>query len=380
MSAFLFVSSFTGCSEKDGKMFGNRLYINMTKSSDELLFEESLETIVEERTLTIGVPHPAEREIRGTFVADPSLIDKYRSVYYNPDAIVLPEGMCTIEEPEAVILESSVESSPVTVRFEGIEKLDRSNVYVMPVALRNVTGIDVVESKTIMYYVFKGASLINVVADISKNYFRVNWKSDVKSLKTITVEALVRVSDWGNVEGQKSEEMSTLFGIEGNFLVRMGDQGFPNNQIQLVNPNGNFPNGNVELGLPVDEWVHIAVVWDATTGDRIIYHNGEPVASDSKAKGSVNLSGGNNGCFIGRAWNNERWLNGNISELRVWSVQRTPEEIATYMYKVAPESDGLIAYWKFNEGAGEDIRDYTGHGNDVKAANELTWNKVSLPE
>lgn len=101
----------------------------------------------------------------------------------------------------------------------------------------------------------------------------------------------------------------------------------------MVNPNGNFPEGNSALGLPTNEWVHVAVVWDATTGDRIIYTNGEEVARDQEAAGRVSLLGGSNGCFIGRAYNDERWLEGDISEVRIWNVQRTQEEIASHFMK-----------------------------------------------
>lgn len=58
----------------------------------------------------------------------------------------------------------------------------------------------------------------------------------------------------------------------------------------------------------------------------------DKVARDSKASGTVNLTNGD--CYVGKAWNDDRWLDGEISELRVWSIQRTPEQIASSMYDV----------------------------------------------
>ncbi len=49
-------------------------------------------------------------------------------------------------------------------------------------------------------------------------------------------------------------------------------------------------------------------------------------------------------------------------------------------YFVDPASDGLVAYWKFNEGSGNVIADRTGNGNDAKAVNAVVWRKVALPE
>lgn len=109
-----------------------------------------------------------------------------------------------------------------------------------------------------------------------------------------------------------------------------------------------------------------------------MYTNGQEVARDSKASGTVNLTNGE--CYVGKAWNDDRWLDGEISELRVWSVQRTPEQIASSMYEVDPSTEGLVAYWKFNEGAGKQVKDYTANGNNITAKNDLTWTKVSLPE
>ena len=60
----------------------------------------------------------------------------------------------------------------------------------------------------------------------------------------------------------------------------------------------------------------------------------------------------------------------------------TPEEINApdHFYQVAAASDGLVAYWKFDEGAGKTIKDQTSYGNDLTVEKELKWVNVSLPE
>lgn len=42
------------------------------------------------------------------------------------------------------------------------------------------------------------------------------------------------------------------------------------------------------------------------------------------------------------------------------------------MYDVDPQTTGLKAYWKFNEGKG-DTKDYTENGNDAKAYTKAIW-------
>ena len=50
----------------------------------------------------------------------------------------------------------------------------------------------------------------------------------------------------------------------------------------------------------------------------------------------------------------------------------------TNFYAVDPSSEGLIAYWKFDEGVGGAIKDYTQNGNDGTALTDLEWVEVEL--
>lgn len=112
-------------------------------------------------------------------------------------------------------------------------------------------------------------------------------------------------------------------------------------------------------------------------GERSYYKNGEKVYSDNSATRAIDLS---SSCYIGYSWEPGRWLPGEISEVRVWNVARTAEEIASNPYMVDPHSEGLIAYWKFNEGTGSKIIDHTGNGNDLTGNTTPTWINVELPE
>ena len=373
-----------GCKTNDDlneHHFDNKVFVDMTEPISNFVFKNT-ESSSASQDLYLATALEAETAVTGRFVAAPSKVSDYNEMY-GEEAHALPDDKCVIESPVATIDAGGTKSNPVTVSFVNLETLNRDSVYVMPVEVTDVTGTALLASKKTAYFVFEGASLINVVADIAENYFPVNWKTPdlVSDMSTITVEALIRVRDFGNVGGKKGENMSSIFGIEGEFLIRIGDSGFPENQVQLVTPNGNFPEGNSSLGLPTNEWVHVAVVWDATTGDRIIYTNGEEIAHDQKASGTIDISEtGEDGCYIGRAYNDERWLEGEIAELRIWNVQRTPEEIASHFYEVDPASEGLVTYWKFDDGTGKVVKDHTANGNDVTANGDLVWTPVALPE
>ena len=56
------------------------------------------------------------------------------------------------------------------------------------------------------------------------------------------------------------------------------------------------------------------------------------------------------------------------------------EEIrGNHFYYVDPKSEGLVAYWKFDEGQGVSITDYANE-NNLTANKDLIWKPLELPE
>ncbi len=80
---------------------------------------------------------------------------------------------------------------------------------------------------------------------------------------------------------------------------------------------------------------------------------------------------------------------GLIEEMRIWKVVRTPDQIKAGMRAddgraasgfnkpgVDKDDTNLVAYWKFDEGAGYTVHDVTGHGHDLIMAEPPTWSVV----
>lgn len=374
--AFLALASviFSGCKNddiNDEHHYDNKLYVSSTPVCDDLLIKPNISEA--SREITYRLAAPAAQDINISFDAIPSKTAAYNLIY-NDNAEALDAKYYEIPNKTATIKAGDISSDNILIQFKNTNELDKSKRYVLPVTIISASNIDILESARTAYFIFKGAALINVVANIKKMFFPINWSSDVKNLATVTVEALVRSKDW--TDG-RDNALSTVFGVEGHFLVRIGDADRPRDQLQAAFPGGNFPQPNQVAGLPVNEWVHIAVVYDTTTKERIYYKDGVQVYKDNATSGTVDLS---YNCYIGKAYDDTRWLPGEISEVRIWSIQRTAEEIANNPYEVDPASEGLIAYWKFNEGAGSAIHDHTEHGNDIVTAGEPTWIPVEIPK
>ena len=151
-----------------------------------------------------------------------------------------------------------------------------------------------------------------------------------------------------------------------------------------------------DVGDPVkDEWVHIAWVWEggdpeAVDSDNVkIYQNGVLSGTFSANIGARKKSAYTNPPEIlpeGNFWplaigegvhgfspNNyltgdvkiqsTPWL-GNISEMRIWNVSRSAEDIANNRRKRLTGSEpGLVSYYKFNEGTGSIAKDYNTSRN-----------------
>jgi len=353
----------------DEHHYDNKVFVTSQQVRDDLLIKETISEAT--RSISYRLADPLDKEVNISFDAAPQLTAAY-NLAFNDNAQVLTTDYYEIPVKSVTIKAGDISSDDVVVNFKNTNRLDKSRRYVLPVTITDA-DIEVLDSKRTAYFIFKGAALINVVANIEKIYFPISWKTNMSNVNAITVEALLRSDDW---EGGRDNALSSIFGIEGRFLLRIGDADRPRDQLQCVAPGGNFPAPNAVAGLPTKEWVHIAVVYDAGTHERIYYKDGVKVYSDENATYALNLM---SGCYIGKSYDNTRWLPGDISEMRIWNIQRTGEEIAKNPYEVDPHTSGLVAYWKFNEGTGSAIKDHTGNGNDITASGAPTWVNVELP-
>ncbi len=370
-----------GCKKEDlsEQHYDNKLYISGSKHTDELLVKAGV--VAASRDITVSIAKPIDHDINVTLKPAPELLETYRAAYYDADAMVLPEANYTFENGKTQIQAGSIVSTPVTVAFGELSALDRDIRYVLPVTITSVEGIDALQSAKTIYYVFKGAALINVVADIAGMRVYPKWNNPLpmRNMRRFTLEALINGTKF------TGKEISTIMGIEGKFLIRCGDAGLPSNQIQISSSRNNTSS---QLQLEVGRWYHLAVTFD--NGNIKAYLNGEEKLSGSAGTTSVDLgvahSDESNGqarcCWIGYSYNDDRDFNGRIAEVRIWNKPLTTAEInaPAHFYTVDPASDGLVAYWKFDEGTGMAIKDHSQYGNALTCTKLPKWISVSLPE
>ena len=357
---------------KNEETFDNKIFIS-TEKVERIINKPSVTTAQFDIKVAMASPESAPVDVN--LGVDPSKLDVYTKIYLEK-VEMLPAEFYAISSNKAQINQGSVESAPVTVTFNKINTLDRDKIFVLPVSLTH-GSLSILESQKTVFYVVKGGALIDVVADIEDNFLHIDqWKTPapVNNLSQFTLEALIRVRNYDRM-------ISTVMGIEGRFLIRLGDANFPPNQIQVATSAGNMPGSDAATkGLPTNQWVHIAVAFNGKDKKIRVYVNGKLQSEANTNLSTVSFGvNGKDGFYIGRSYEDARFLAGDIAECRIWNTERTVEEIAGNPYEVNPASDGLVAYWKCNEGTGSVVKDHTANGNDLTAKKTVKWTPVSLP-
>lgn len=257
-------------------------------------------------------------------------------------------------------------------------------------------------------------ALITWAADMTGNRLFPKWDgtgggiAKNNDLTEATLECMVKFNDFSKSDGS----IYTIMGIEGYFLLRMGDVGNPLTRLQVATCAGNY---NVPFDCQANTWYHLAVVWKDRTA--YVYFNGELKGTSQQFAertyvgwplwSYVYLSplalspawsyepDGNRCFWMGYSYDGNRDTRGLMTEIRLWNKALTAEEInaPNHFYEVDPASEGLFSYWKFTEGEGATVADKTANGNtlygetnvrkqgnDNKGDAGISWVEVALPD
>ena len=167
------------------------------------------------------------------------------------------------------------------------------------------------------------------------------------SLKETGTDAICRLCAW---EGAAEEKAN---------MLRFGENGYEGNSLQLVSPAGNIVSNTLfEPG----RWYMLSLVYDGST--MTMYVDGEPEERKGTGDGSTVFQR----FEMGMSWQGYpamQLFSGRIAEMRLWDRALSVTEMKEGVCNVPADSEGLRAYWKFNEGEGHIFHDATGNGYDM---------------
>lgn len=381
--------SVTACDNKDyskDSPFDNTVYIDAAKVKDVANFTFNNLKETGQQELSAELAYPAEQDIDVNFQADPSLINNYNA-RLGTNYAMLDAKYYKFSTQHVVIPKGDINSEVVTIDFSDLTNLDIDTNFLLPVTIQQASGgMGVLEGSKTICYIVRRSSAITTAVSLSNNFFEVpGFDKDsptadvVNGLTQLTFEAIIRVNRF-----DPKNEISTIMGIEQYCLFRLGDSGFPKQQLQFAANEIKFPKADEGKLLQPGEWYHVAVTFDTEAKTAAIYVDGkmQSTIEDYGTGEAINLgkqTKGKDFMFkIGHSYGEPddmtRQLDGEICEVRIWNVVRSQEEIYKNMYDVDPKSEGLKAYWKFNEGKGNNIaKDFTGNGNDAVAYSNAVW-------
>lgn len=379
--------SVTGCDNKDyskDSPFDNGVYIDAAEVKDVANFTFNNLRQTAQQQISAVLAYPSEQDIEVNFRVDPSLISHYNA-RLGSNYTILDTKYYKFSTQHVVIPKGEINSNTVTIDFFDLTDLEIDTSFLLPVTIDQASGVGILDGSRTICYIVRRSSAITTAVSLANNFFEVpgfvagSPTADVvNGLKQLTFEAIVRVNKFDPLT-----EISTIMGIEQYCLFRFGDSGFPRQQLQFAANEIKFPNANEAKLLQTGEWYHVAVTYDTEAKSAIIYVDGneqsriedygigEPINLGKQKKGDFMFKIGHS---YGEPEDMTRQLNGEICEVRIWNVIRSQEELYRNMYDVDPQTPGLKAYWKFNEGKGNNIvKDFTGNGNDAISHNDAVW-------
>ncbi|MDR0892355.1 MAG: DUF1735 and LamG domain-containing protein [Mediterranea sp.] len=361
----------TGCDRVDEKdtNFDNQVFINEARIQNVSKILLKPYDVNLTSYLQTAIATREDKNITVTYKVDPTLVARYNELY-KKKAEMLPEEFYELPDVHDTIYAGKVTSTKkIEIDFKALDQFPRmeQKTYVLPITLATTSALSILSSSQTMFFVVREGPPVVRAANIKGTALVLSdySKSSLKDMKQITMETLMRPQSWPVSDSQ----ISSIMGIEGTYLWRISDAGIPNNQIQLARSGGLGGNwapvgGTLELGI----WQHVAITQDFTTGEEKLYINGELIQKDKGGTESLTLATEKFG--IGKSFEDGRPFDGDVCEMRIWSKVRTQKEIQASIYQVAEDAPGLEAYWKFDEGAGNDIKDNAKH-EDASVNNNL---------
>ena len=411
------ILAFCACGRFDEQRhtFPNSVYLDVS-STDPVQFTTFSNNVPSlEKDIVVTLAYPAEEDVTATVSVDETLVSSYNERYGTSYSIV-PAKYLDFSSKEVTIPAGKTTSETLQVKLKGLMgegeeqtgALTIDETYLLPVRI-SASNMKVMESSAVAYYVVKRSSAITVAASLHDNW--INFPlldipgspqaNAYNGLTAITYEALIFIDQFDLQNSFGGCNISSVIGVEQYLLMRIGDVNFEREQIQFDGTGsgssfGKFPARDATKKLTEGQWYHVACTYDQATRTVRVYVNGR-IQSEGNELG-ISVQGDDNRInlaqralgaaeayqfFIAKSYNDFRPLQGKIAEARVWSVARTPEQIWENMYRITnpKELPELIGYWKFDEGKGNTVKDYSMYGNDGVAEKDIVWpSGIEIPE
>ncbi|OQP56403.1 DUF1735 and LamG domain-containing protein [Niastella populi] len=345
----------------------------------------AVENTPSEYNVTATTTFRATEDMQVSFALDTAAVAGYNKEH-NTIYFAVPTAAIDVTNLETVIKAGSSTSTPVSVKVISTSPLVDGRSYLIPLKIKSVNGggMNVLESgRTIFLRIariinFPALSMNNAQGATTgtpgtRGRFNATYlfnPGDAVSLPNFTFEIKNLVYSFRGGDGNSNPQpiqtlMSWSDQSEATSIgLRYGELGNPNNSLQLIGALGSAFAYNFNA----NQWYTISLAYDGAK--LIMYVDGNKVAEKT---GSTVMQFSR--LTFGQMWggyDTRQYFNGRIAECRVWSRALTASEIKLNLCGADPNADGLLAYWKLNEGAGHIFYNSSTAG----AKYDMDWSKV----
>lgn len=269
-------------------------------------------------------------------IADPSVVAEYNAKY-GTTYEMFDVSHVKLSSTTSTIPSGKLYADNVTLELSNLGTLEDGKAFVLPIRVQSASA-ETLPGTSIAYFFLSKPVRITNVGTFKNSYISIKFPVGTY-FSSFTYETLLYVNSFSS--------NNTIMGTEGVMIFRIGDApGVPKDVLEAAGTQ----NYHTTEALKTGRWYHVALTYDQPSGRTVIYVNGLKWAESAWGIAGFDPSsdvGFNIGRIPGFPWG-ERPLNGFMSEVRVWSVARTENQLNQNMLKIDPNTDGLAVYYKLD--------------------------------
>ena len=366
--AAIVLAAATGCNDAELRPIDNAAYIaEAYKATSTMLSfsnDESAQT-----TLTARLGDRAASDVTFRFEVSPEVLNRYNELN-GTSYVLLPETAYTLSKDPVVIGVGEASASPLQVEILPYsEEMKESGVtYALPVKLYSADGRMQVLGDNSEFLI-----ICNWMRIVPAPIFNAEYESTFDSQKlnrvmfdmgeeaitfqAYTFEFLMYMDEFASVDNMM---IVGLDGQEGGLTNRMWvrfelNGGDPINRWMQLNTMVK-PAVYATTPNQAKTWQHVAITFDGTTTR--LYLDGSQVGEKVAPNPTIKFRYFS---LLPQPVSFKRSV--SFREVRLWNVARTASQLANNATNVDPNSNGLLGYWKMDEGQGYTFNDATGNGH-----------------
>ena len=368
----IILTSVFGCDDAEMKAIDNGLYIQEAAPSNK--FDQQIITqLVDDeevvKTLTVRLVRAMDHDVTVTLDIDPQLLEDYNNKN-EANYLVLPEEYRNFEK--TVTISAGNVSAPVIDLTIKPYSSSNGEAYAIPIRITSVDGpIEMKGNANHLLYLLTSPHRQKAVI-IKRGNRTTKTFSTAIPMEQWTFEYWVKVDNitgrpTGDWEGLGNKNFRARIFVPDSQPLTFSDLTLryyadgANVQIpilQFQNSAGHFDT----------TWYHIAYTYDGTTVT--VYKDG---VKDNSLANSIDWTFKSLSFAIG-SFGYEQQV--EFAQIRMWKKCLSENVIKDNMSRqVAGDSDGLIGYWKCDEGTGNELKDSSPNQNHVTLGGTPQWSE-----